>query len=47
MPQKELIEVVRRRLAGYLTASRYVMITYNVHRAALAQARDRASRSLQ
>jgi len=34
----ELIETVRRRLAGYLTASQYVMITYNVHRAALKQA---------
>jgi len=34
----ELIEIVRRRLAGYLTASRYVMITYNVHRASLKQA---------
>merc|ERR1719497_212817 len=36
--KRELIEVVRRRIAGYLTASRYVMVTYNVHRAALAQA---------
>jgi len=34
----ELVEVVRRRIAGYLTASRFVMITYNVHRAALKQA---------
>jgi len=34
----ELIEIVRRRLAGYLTASRFVMITYNVHRAALKEA---------
>ena len=25
--------MVRRRIAGYLTASRYVMIAYNVHRA--------------
>ena len=37
-PHTELIEIVRRRLAGYLTASRYVMITYNVHRASLKQA---------
>ncbi|KAL3894464.1 MAG: hypothetical protein SGPRY_013802 [Prymnesium sp.] len=36
--QTELIELVRRRIAGYMTASRYVMITYNVHRAALKEA---------
>lgn len=35
--QTELIELVRRRIAGYMTASRYVMITYNVHRAALKE----------
>ena len=28
----ELVETVRRRLAGYLTAQRFVMCTYNVHR---------------
>lgn len=33
----ELIEIIRRRIAGYLTASRYVMITYNVHRASLKE----------
>jgi len=35
---KEMVEVIRRRLAGFLTASRFVMITYNVHRATLKQA---------
>jgi len=34
----ELVEKIRKRLAGYLTASRYVMITYNVHRSTLPQA---------
>jgi len=34
----ELVETVRRRLAGYLTAQRYVMITYNVHQASLSAA---------
>lgn len=27
-----LIETIRKRIAGYLTADRYVMVTYNVHR---------------
>lgn len=35
---RELIEVVRRRIGGYLTASRYFMIQYNVQRSALNQA---------
>jgi len=34
----ELVEKIRKRLAGYLTASRYVMISYNVHRSTLPQA---------
>lgn len=34
----ELVETVRRRLAGYLTASRYLMVTYNVHRSNLGRA---------
>ncbi|KAK7242496.1 ATP phosphoribosyltransferase [Aureococcus anophagefferens] len=33
-----LIETLRKRLAGYLTASRYMMIVYNVDRDNLAQA---------
>lgn len=28
----ELVETIRKRIAGYLTADRYVMVTYNVHR---------------
>lgn len=34
----ELVETVRRRLAGYQTAQRFVMCTYNVHRSNLAEA---------
>jgi ATP phosphoribosyltransferase len=34
----ELVETVRRRLAGYLTAQRFVMCTYNVHRSNLNEA---------
>ena len=33
-----LIETLRKRLAGYLTASRYMMIVYNVDRDNLARA---------
>ena len=33
----ELIELLRKRLAGYLTASRYMMVIYNVKRADLAK----------
>lgn len=28
----ELVETLRKRIAGYITASRYMMVTYNVHR---------------
>merc|ERR1711933_289049 len=31
----ELVEIVRRRLAGYLTAQSWVLVTYNVHRSKL------------
>lgn len=31
----ELVETVRKRIAGYLTADSYVMVTFNVHRANL------------
>jgi len=34
----ELVETVRRRLAGYQTAQRFVMCTYNVHRDNLNEA---------
>lgn len=34
----ELCEVIRRRLAGYLTAQRWVMVSYNVHRDHLKKA---------
>merc|ERR1719272_249159 len=34
----ELVETVRRRLAGYQTAQRFVMCTYNVHRSNLNEA---------
>ena len=35
----ELVEKVRRRLAGYQTAQKYVMCTYNVHRDNLNEVR--------
>ena len=35
----ELVETVRRRLAGYQTAQRFVMCTYNVHRDNLNEVR--------
>merc|ERR1719215_115997 len=31
----ELVDLVRRRIAGYLTAQSWVMVTYNVHRSNL------------
>jgi len=34
----ELVQIIRRRFQGYLTATRYLMVTYNVHRASLKQA---------
>jgi len=34
----ELVQIIRRRFQGYLTASRYIMVTYNIHRASLKQA---------
>jgi len=34
----ELIETIRRRIAGYITAQRWVMLTYNVHESALSRA---------
>jgi len=34
----ELIELLRRRIAGYLTAKSWVMVTYNVHRDNLKRA---------
>lgn len=33
--QRDLIELVRKRFEGYLTAQRYVMVTYNVPRSKL------------
>ncbi|KAJ1444491.1 hypothetical protein M885DRAFT_552790 [Pelagophyceae sp. CCMP2097] len=33
----KLVELVRKRIAGYLTANRYYMVTYNVHRDNLDQ----------
>merc|ERR1719215_2170377 len=36
----ELIEVVRKRLDGYLTAQTWVMVTYNVHRFNLKRAQS-------
>jgi len=34
---KDLVEVVRRRLAGYLTAQNWLMVTYNVRRVDLPE----------
>mmetsp|Transcript_51649 Transcript_51649/g.70386 ORF Transcript_51649/g.70386 Transcript_51649/m.70386 type:complete len:186 (-) Transcript_51649:469-1026(-) len=34
----ELLTVATRRIEGYLTANRYVMVTYNVHRSSLRSA---------
>lgn len=33
----ELVEVIRRRIAGYLTSQSWVIVTYNVHRKNLAK----------
>mmetsp|Transcript_64456 Transcript_64456/g.153845 ORF Transcript_64456/g.153845 Transcript_64456/m.153845 type:complete len:348 (+) Transcript_64456:97-1140(+) len=35
---KELIEVILKRIIGYLTAQSWVMVTYNIHRSALPEA---------
>mmetsp|Transcript_39772 Transcript_39772/g.104879 ORF Transcript_39772/g.104879 Transcript_39772/m.104879 type:complete len:302 (+) Transcript_39772:344-1249(+) len=34
----ELVEIIRRRIAGYLTSQSWVMVTYNVHRSDLKRA---------
>lgn len=34
----ELLPIATRRIEGYLTANRYVMVTYNVHRSSLRSA---------
>jgi len=36
----ELVEIVRKRLEGYLTAQTWVMVTYNVHRFNLKRAQS-------
>jgi len=35
---KELVDVLRRRISGYLTAQSWVMVTYNIHRMNLKRA---------
>ena len=37
---KELIELLRKRISGFITASRYMMVTYNVPRHLLHVARQ-------
>mmetsp|Transcript_12559 Transcript_12559/g.29541 ORF Transcript_12559/g.29541 Transcript_12559/m.29541 type:complete len:353 (+) Transcript_12559:164-1222(+) len=36
----ELVETIRKRIAGYLTATKYVMVTYNIHRSSLERAKN-------